>query len=111
VTTFIEAPAAGEARPPQPRALIVTIYGLYARDRAGQAGGWLSVAALIRLMAGLGADQATVRSSISRLKQRGGQPWEPAHRAGKNRGGRVLCRRPSGGTVADYRGGLSRVLG
>jgi phenylacetic acid degradation operon negative regulatory protein len=71
VTTFIEAPAVGEARPPQPRALIVTIYGLYARDRAGQAGGWLSVAALIRLMAGLGADQATVRSSISRLKQRG----------------------------------------
>jgi phenylacetic acid degradation operon negative regulatory protein len=64
-------PPAGEARPPQPRALIVTIYGLYARDHAGQAGGWLSVASLIRLMAGLGADQAAVRSAISRLKQRG----------------------------------------
>ncbi len=51
----------------QPRALIVTIYGLYARE----AGGWLSVAALIRLMAALGADEPAVRSSISRLKQRG----------------------------------------
>jgi phenylacetic acid degradation operon negative regulatory protein len=55
---------------PQPRALIVTIYGLYARNQAGRSGGWLSVASLIRLMAGLGADQAAVRSSISRLKQR-----------------------------------------
>lgn len=55
---------------PQPRALIVTIYGLYARNHAGGAGGWLSVSSLIRLMAGLGADQAAVRSSISRLKQR-----------------------------------------
>jgi phenylacetic acid degradation operon negative regulatory protein len=51
----------------QPRALIVTIYGLYARDEAG----WLSVAALIRLMAELGVDEPAVRSSISRLKQRG----------------------------------------
>lgn len=49
----------------------MTIYGLYARDYAGDDGGWFSVAALIRLMAGLGADQAAVRSSISRLKQRG----------------------------------------
>jgi phenylacetic acid degradation operon negative regulatory protein len=45
----------------------VTIYGLYARE----AGGWLSVASLIRLMAAAGADEAAVRSSISRLKQRG----------------------------------------
>jgi phenylacetic acid degradation operon negative regulatory protein len=57
----------GQARSPQPRALIVTIYGLYARA----AGGWLSVASLIRLMAGLGADEPAVRSAISRLKQRG----------------------------------------
>lgn len=55
------------ARSPRPRALIVTIYGLYAR----QSDGWLSVAALIRLMAGLGADEPAVRSSISRLKRRG----------------------------------------
>jgi len=45
----------------------VTIYGLYARA----AGGWLSVASLIRLMAEFGADEPAVRSAISRLKQRG----------------------------------------
>jgi phenylacetic acid degradation operon negative regulatory protein len=70
VTAFTETRRAGEPRA-SPRALIVTIYGLYARDYAGDAAGWLSVAALIRLMGGLGADQAAVRSSISRLKQRG----------------------------------------
>jgi len=51
----------------QPRALIVTVYGLYARE----AGGWFSIAALIRLMAELGVDDSAVRSAISRLKQRG----------------------------------------
>jgi len=51
----------------QPRALIVTIYGLYARE----AGGWLSIAALIKLMAELDIDEPAVRSAISRLKQRG----------------------------------------
>jgi phenylacetic acid degradation operon negative regulatory protein len=60
----------------QPRALIVTIYGLYARETAAAAGpgglaGWLPVASLIRLLAGLGVDEPAVRSSISRLKQRG----------------------------------------
>ena len=88
------APGGSETRLPQPRALIVTIYGLYARDLAGQAGGdarkaggdaspaggWLSVASLIRLMGGLGADEAAVRSSISRLKQRG--ILEPLRRGG-----------------------------
>ena len=63
MTTFTGAPGSSA----QPRALIVTIYGLYARE----AGGWLSVASLIRLMAGLGCDEPAVRSSISRLKQRG----------------------------------------
>jgi phenylacetic acid degradation operon negative regulatory protein len=58
---------AGDALSAQPRALIVTIYGLYARE----AGGWLSISALIRLMAELGADEPAVRSAISRLKQRG----------------------------------------
>jgi phenylacetic acid degradation operon negative regulatory protein len=61
------APGGAAARAVQPRALIVTIYGLYARP----AGGWLSVAALIRLMGGLGVDEPAVRSAISRLKQRG----------------------------------------
>jgi phenylacetic acid degradation operon negative regulatory protein len=63
---YTQAPGE-QAWPPQPRALIVTIYGLYARA----AGGWLSVASLIRLMAELGADEPAVRSAISRLKQRG----------------------------------------
>jgi phenylacetic acid degradation operon negative regulatory protein len=76
VTTFTEAPGAGDGWPTAPRALIVTIYGLYARET----GGWLSVAALIRLMAGLGADETAVRSSISRLKQRG--VLEPERRDG-----------------------------
>lgn len=51
----------------QPRALIVTVYGLYARER----GGWLGVSTLIRLLAELGVDEPAVRSSISRLKRRG----------------------------------------
>ena len=76
MTTFTEAPGSGDAWLAAPRALIVTIYGLYARE----AGGWLSVAALIRLMAGLGADEPAVRSSISRLKQRG--VLEPDRRDG-----------------------------
>lgn len=58
---------ASDGLPAQPRALIVTIYGLYGRD----ARGWLSIAALIRLMAELGVDEPAVRSAISRLKQRG----------------------------------------
>ncbi|MGH3331925.1 MAG: PaaX family transcriptional regulator [Nocardioidaceae bacterium] len=51
----------------QPRALIVSIYGMYARE----VGGWLSVGSLIKLMAELGVDEPAVRSSISRLKRRG----------------------------------------
>lgn len=50
----------------QPRALIVTIYGLYARG----VGGWMSVSSLVRLLAELGVDEPAVRSSISRLKRR-----------------------------------------
>jgi phenylacetic acid degradation operon negative regulatory protein len=56
-----------EALAAQPRALIVTIYGLYARDT----GGWFSIAALIKLMAELGVEEPAVRSAISRLKVRG----------------------------------------
>jgi phenylacetic acid degradation operon negative regulatory protein len=72
MTTITEA--ADGAGPVQPRALIVTIYGLYARE----AGGWLSVASLIRLAGELGVDESAVRSSVSRLKQRG--VLEPARR-------------------------------
>src|SRR5262249_46655449 len=50
----------------QPRQLIVTLYGLYARDEHN----WLSVAALVRLMGELGVDGQAVRSSVSRLKRR-----------------------------------------
>jgi phenylacetic acid degradation operon negative regulatory protein len=56
-----------------PRHLIVTVYGLYARsgEGAGAGEGWLSVAALIRLLADLDVDEPAVRSAISRLKRRG----------------------------------------
>jgi phenylacetic acid degradation operon negative regulatory protein len=62
------APApAGGPRDQRPRALIVTLYGLYARE----AGGWLSVASVIRLLAHCQADEPAVRSAIFRLKRRG----------------------------------------
>lgn len=64
MTTLQEAAQGGAF---QPRALIVTVYGLYGRDGAG----WLSVSTLIRLMAEIGVDEPAVRSSISRLKRRG----------------------------------------
>ena len=81
MATFTERDEAGQGQPaqPQPRALIVTIYGLYARE----SGGWLSVGSLIRLMAGLGVDEPAVRSSISRLKRRGILvPWRAGAVAG-----------------------------
>ena len=59
--------AVGQTGALQPRQLIVTLYGLYARER----GSWLSVAAVVRLMANLGVEEPAVRSSISRLKRRG----------------------------------------
>ena len=52
---------------PAPRQLILSLYGLYARDEHN----WLSVSAVVRLMGDLGVDSAGVRSSISRLKRRG----------------------------------------
>jgi len=70
VTTVAETnEPAGDAtvRSARPRHLIVTVYGLYARSD----GGWLSVAALIRLLAEVGVDEPAVRSAISRLKRRG----------------------------------------
>lgn len=51
----------------QPRELIVTLFGLYARERQN----WLSVAAVVKLMSEVGVDGPAVRSSISRLKRRG----------------------------------------
>jgi len=46
--------------------LILTVFALYGRAE----GNWLSVAALVALMADLGADGQAVRSSVSRLKRR-----------------------------------------
>lgn len=51
----------------RPQHLIVTIFGRYGRAR----GGTIPVADLIELMAALGVDAGVVRSSVSRLKQRG----------------------------------------
>ncbi|OJY47710.1 MULTISPECIES: PaaX family transcriptional regulator C-terminal domain-containing protein [unclassified Pseudonocardia] len=59
--------AVGVSAPLQPRALIVSLYGLYARQQSG----WLSVASVVRLMAPFGVDGQAVRSSVSRLKRRG----------------------------------------
>lgn len=52
---------------PRPRELIVTLFGLYARAERN----WLSVATLVKLMAEVGVDGPSVRSSISRLKRKG----------------------------------------
>lgn len=50
-----------------PKALILGVYGAFAREL----GGWLAVSHLITLLADLGVDEQSVRSSTSRLKQRG----------------------------------------
>lgn len=67
MTTLKEPAGSPEAQVRRPRALIFTVYGLYARE----SGGWLSVASLVRLMVELAVDEPAVRSSISRLKRRG----------------------------------------
>jgi phenylacetic acid degradation operon negative regulatory protein len=58
-----------------PRHLIVSVFGLYARDdratRTGHRANWLSVRSLIALMEELDVDAAATRSSVSRLKKRG----------------------------------------
>jgi len=61
--TSVAEPQIGDV---QPRELIVTIYGLYARAEHN----WLSVASLVRLMNEVGVDEPAVRSSVSRLKRR-----------------------------------------
>ncbi|MEV0094559.1 PaaX family transcriptional regulator C-terminal domain-containing protein [Streptomyces sp. NPDC050738] len=50
-----------------PRSLIVTLYGAYGRTSAGP----VPVAELIRLLAAVGVDAPSLRSSVSRLKRRG----------------------------------------
>ncbi|MEU1515557.1 PaaX family transcriptional regulator C-terminal domain-containing protein [Streptomyces sp. NPDC005811] len=63
-TTPASAPAG--ARESRHAPLILTLFGLYARDGHG----WLSVASLIALMADLGVESRAVRSSVSRMKRR-----------------------------------------
>jgi phenylacetic acid degradation operon negative regulatory protein len=87
------------ARSARPRHLIVTVYGLYARS----GGGWLSVAALIRLLAELGVDEPAVRSAISRLKRRG---ILEARRQGGSAGYQL-----SAGARAILREGDARIFG
>jgi phenylacetic acid degradation operon negative regulatory protein len=60
-----------------PRHLILSLFGLYARDEAN----WLSVRSLIALMEDLDVDAAATRSSVSRLKKRG--VLEPARSDGQ----------------------------
>lgn len=67
MTTDTRAVDRSAAREPQPRELIVTLFGLYARGEQN----WLSVAAVVTLMADLDVESPAVRSSISRLKRRG----------------------------------------
>ncbi|GGZ98026.1 PaaX family transcriptional regulator [Streptomyces bluensis] len=50
-----------------PRSLIVTFYGAYGRSMPGP----VPVSELIRLLAAVGVDAPSVRSSVSRLKRRG----------------------------------------
>lgn len=67
MTTSTHPTEGSEPRSTRPRAFIVTIYGLYARE----VGGVISVSALIKLMAQLNVDESSVRSATSRLKRRG----------------------------------------
>ena len=79
--------AGARRRACQPRALIVTVYGLYARE----IGGGSASSTLIRLLAEVGVDEPAVRSSISRLKRRG--VLEAADRR-RHRRLRAVRRRP-----------------
>ncbi|MFD5818457.1 PaaX family transcriptional regulator C-terminal domain-containing protein [Streptomyces sp. NPDC127038] len=63
-----------------PRSLIVTFYGAYGRFAPGP----VPVAELIRLLAAVGVDAPSVRSSVSRLKRRG--LLEPARTAAGSAG-------------------------
>lgn len=62
-------PTGDVVTPPETSAgrLIVTLYGLYARD--GDA--WLATASIVRMLGELGVDAPAVRSALSRLKGRG----------------------------------------
>lgn len=57
----------GDKGQPAHHRQVVTVFGLYGRS----SGGAIPVAVVVRLLADLGAEPASVRSSISRLKKKG----------------------------------------
>jgi phenylacetic acid degradation operon negative regulatory protein len=59
--------AVERSRDQSPRDLILSVFGLYAREE----GNWLSVSSLVALLGDLDVDAAATRSSVSRLKKRG----------------------------------------
>jgi phenylacetic acid degradation operon negative regulatory protein len=63
----LEQEPAVQGPSPRNQQLIVTLFGLYARDHSGA----LPVAGLVRLLGDLGVEAAGVRSAVSRLKKRG----------------------------------------
>jgi phenylacetic acid degradation operon negative regulatory protein len=67
MTTQAGAVEGRVTRESQPRQLIVTLFGLYARAEHN----WLSVASVVALMGDLGVEAPAARSSVSRLKRRG----------------------------------------
>lgn len=67
MTTDTRTAEGRSGRETQPRQLIVTLFGLYARAEHN----WLSVASVVELMGDLGVESPAVRSSVSRLKRRG----------------------------------------
>ena len=67
MSTVAAADQKAAAASPRHQQLIVTVFGLYAREH----GGALPVAALVRLLGDLGVEGAGVRSAVSRLKKRG----------------------------------------
>ena len=80
-----------------PRHLILSLFGLYAREGAS----WLSVRSLIALMEDLSVDAAATRSSVSRLKKRG--VLDPARSDGQ------AGYRPSPAALAVLREGDARI--
>ncbi|WP_077488145.1 PaaX family transcriptional regulator [Sinomonas mesophila] len=67
MSTVAAADSKAAAASPRHQQLIVTVFGLYAREH----GGALPVAGLVRLLGELGVEGAGVRSAVSRLKKRG----------------------------------------
>ena len=63
--TTTELDGGTERGPLPPRALIVTLLGLYVREF----GGWISVSALIRLMAAAGVDDAARVRELETVKR------------------------------------------